>query len=88
MNYHRNHGNKFNVKEMDESTGLYILSDSKKVRALQSHDWASFARLYNGPGYKSNKYDTKVKLYYEAYKSDPYKGYNMLPEVKVYGRQK
>jgi hypothetical protein len=27
---------------------------------LRRHDWASFARGYNGPGYKKNAYDTKL----------------------------
>lgn len=27
---------------------------------MQRHDWAGFARGYNGPGYKANRYDTKL----------------------------
>lgn len=27
---------------------------------LRRHDWAAFARGYNGPGYKKNGYDTKL----------------------------
>lgn len=27
---------------------------------LRRHDWAAFARGYNGPGYKKNSYDTKL----------------------------
>ncbi|MVM34243.1 DUF3380 domain-containing protein [Spirosoma sp. HMF4905] len=27
---------------------------------LKSHNWASFARQYNGAGYKANQYDTKL----------------------------
>ncbi len=28
---------------------------------LRTHNWAGFARAYNGPGYKKNKYDEKLK---------------------------
>jgi len=28
--------------------------------SLRKHDWAHFARMYNGPGYAKNKYDTKL----------------------------
>lgn len=34
--------------------------------ALKAKDWAKFAKLYNGPDYKKNKYDTKLA---EAYAS-------------------
>jgi hypothetical protein len=27
---------------------------------LRRHDWATFARRYNGPGYTANSYDTKL----------------------------
>jgi hypothetical protein len=27
---------------------------------LRRHDWAAFARRYNGPGYTANSYDTKL----------------------------
>jgi len=36
-------------------------------RALSAHDWASFARGYNGPGYAKNKYDTKLAAAYQKY---------------------
>jgi hypothetical protein len=28
---------------------------------LRNHDWANFARLYNGPMYKQNEYDKKLE---------------------------
>lgn len=31
---------------------------------LRHHDWAGFARGYNGPGYKQNGYDTKLAAAY------------------------
>ena len=32
--------------------------------ALRSHDWAAFARGYNGPAYRQNAYDTKLAAAY------------------------
>jgi hypothetical protein len=29
-------------------------------KALRTHDWATFARRYNGPGYAKNRYDVKL----------------------------
>lgn len=31
---------------------------------LRAHNWATFARVYNGPGYKKNKYDVKLATAY------------------------
>ena len=33
--------------------------------ALQRRDWANFAKLYNGPSYKQNKYDEKLERTYQ-----------------------
>lgn len=30
------------------------------IKSLQTRDWETFARLYNGLGYKKNQYDTKL----------------------------
>ena len=35
---------------------------------LRDLDWRGFARGYNGPGYKANKYDTKMAAAYNKYK--------------------
>lgn len=35
--------------------------------ALQRRDWANFAKLYNGPSYKQNKYDEKLEKAYQNY---------------------
>src|SRR5690606_34802475 len=32
--------------------------------ALRSHDWAAFARGYNGPNYRANAYDAKLARAY------------------------
>ena len=37
------------------------------IRHLKSKDWASFARGYNGPAFKENKYDTKLANAYKKY---------------------
>ena len=34
---------------------------------LRSHDWAGFARVYNGEKYRINHYDTKLAAAYEKY---------------------
>jgi len=34
---------------------------------LQRHDWAGFARGYNGPGYKKNRYDDKLAAAYSLH---------------------
>ncbi len=37
------------------------------VRHLKNHEWASFARGYNGPAYAENAYDVKMRTYYEQF---------------------
>ncbi|ADX32030.1 endolysin [Pseudomonas phage vB_PaeM_VL12] len=45
----------------------FIKAQPTTHAALKAHDWAKFARLYNGPGYAKNKYDVKLeKAYAEA----------------------
>lgn len=39
--------------------------------SLLRRDWASFARRYNGPAYKKNRYDTKMATAYERYRQAP-----------------
>ena len=38
----------------------FVSSSHAMLTALQNKDWATFARLYNGPGYAQNQYDTKM----------------------------
>lgn len=38
----------------------FIKANPQMLDALRSHDWAAFARLYNGPDYALNKYDIKL----------------------------
>ncbi len=37
------------------------------VPYLKNHQWAAFAKGYNGPDYKKNDYDTKLAKAYEKY---------------------
>lgn len=37
--------------------------------ALRAHDWAAFARGYNGPGYRASGYHTKLAVAYERYRA-------------------
>lgn len=45
--------------------GSFILSVGADDE-LRRLDWAGFARIYNGPGYARNKYDTKLHAAYNA----------------------
>lgn len=54
-------------REHLEAFGRFIEANNL-TRHLRAHQWAKFARGYNGPGYAQNKYDTKLKHFYEHYK--------------------
>ena len=45
----------------------FILADPRLVKALRAGDWATFARIYNGPGYATNRYDTKLAAAYKQF---------------------
>jgi hypothetical protein len=49
----------------------FLKNERRNGRSLQdllsSKDWAAFSRAYNGPGYKKNRYDSKLKKAYERY---------------------
>jgi hypothetical protein len=38
---------------------------------LRRHSWASFARGYNGPGYRKNQYDTKLAAAFAKWSKIP-----------------
>ena len=38
------------------------------ISKLQRHDWAGFARGYNGSAYAKNQYDTKLAVAYNLAK--------------------
>src|SRR5262249_46713629 len=39
------------------------------TRHLRTHNWAAFARGYNGPAYADNHYDTKMAHAYQQYRN-------------------
>lgn len=45
----------------------FIKNNPKMLKALQEEDWAAFAKLYNGPEYKQNNYDTKLAKAFSHY---------------------
>lgn len=51
---------------------IKFLKNNSLLFYLNNHNWASFARSYNGPSYATNKYDTKLAQAYSKYK-DTYK---------------
>lgn len=62
------------VAEMSENEGLqlaafirFIESEPALVKSLKAKKWADFARLYNGPAYRENLYDTKLARAYERF---------------------
>lgn len=46
----------------------FIYNSPKLRNALAAKDWSTFAKLYNGSGYKLNAYDTKLMSAYKSYK--------------------
>ena len=48
---------------------LFLTFISKKgyVSYLKNKDWANFARVYNGPDFKLNNYDTKLAAAYNRF---------------------
>lgn len=63
------------VKKMQESHEsqlklmYYYMNNTSCLKNLKEHDWAGFARKYNGPGYAENAYDQKLKNAYENFKN-------------------
>ncbi|KAB0466345.1 peptidoglycan hydrolase-like protein with peptidoglycan-binding domain [Pseudomonas tolaasii NCPPB 2192] len=47
----------------------FIETDPVLHKALKARKWAEFARLYNGPDYLRNLYDTKLQRAYERHAS-------------------
>lgn len=47
---------------------MKVIKASGWADELKRKDWAGFARQYNGPGYKQNRYDTKLKEAYDRFR--------------------
>ncbi len=44
---------------------MFIRHVHRLVDAIRDKNWASFAYIYNGPGYKKNQYDVKMSQAYD-----------------------
>jgi peptidoglycan hydrolase-like protein with peptidoglycan-binding domain len=54
-----------------------FLTNTGLAGALQAHDWASFARGYNGPNYAINRYDVRLNSECQKFSS------GALPDLDV-----
>lgn len=45
-----------------------FVKQSGMINSLKKKDWIGFAKRYNGPSYKQNKYDTRLEQAYNNYK--------------------
>ena len=48
-----------------------FIARSSLIDPLNAHDWPTFARRYNGPNYRVNRYDEKLADAYARYSSAP-----------------
>jgi hypothetical protein len=61
------------VGAMFQSEGAHLdafvefVKSTHLVEALQKHDWATFARGYNGPAYAERHYDRRIKEEFERF---------------------
>ena len=46
-------------------------------KPLLNHDWAGFAKGYNGPDFAKNSYDAKLASFFQKYSAGP------LPDIRV-----
>lgn len=53
-------GFKMGERTQVHGMAIFIKTDSRLFKALKAKDWATAAKLYNGAGYKINKYDEKL----------------------------
>lgn len=47
----------------------FIKADKRLHQAMKAGRWAAFARIYNGPAYKENLYDTKLARAFEHFEA-------------------
>lgn len=61
------------VEKMNKNEGEHLkafglfLEKNNLIGLLRNKNWASFALKYNGPAYKTNKYDEKLMKAYQKY---------------------
>lgn len=58
-----------------------FLQSNRLSAALQAHNWASFARGYNGPNFAINQYDVKLNAAFQQFSVGP------LPDLDVRAAQ-
>ncbi len=58
-----------------------FLVSSRLDIPLRAHDWASFARGYNGPNYAINRYDNQLNAEFQKYSA------GVLPDLNVRAAQ-
>lgn len=58
-----------------------FLTSTGLSSSLRAHDWASFARGYNGPNYAINRYDVRLSSEYQKYSA------GALPDLDVRAAQ-
>lgn len=61
------------VNDMYKSESFHLMAFVKLIKAMKwdaeikAKNWSGFAKKYNGPAYKKNMYDVKLKQAYDAY---------------------
>lgn len=48
----------------------YLATDPALMKAIRNDDYKTVARLYNGPAYRRNKYDTKIRAAVKKYEQN------------------
>jgi hypothetical protein len=49
----------------------FVQLDPDMLKALRGRKWAAFAKIYNGPAYADNLYDTKLAAAYKRHSAAP-----------------
>lgn len=63
--------NSFNQSEYNQVVGMFnTIKAFGIIDELQRHDWAGFARVYNGAGYAVQGYDKDLAKYYAKRKAE------------------
>lgn len=54
----------------------FIKAQKNLLTAMQRSNWTTFARIYNGPAFKKNSYDTRLAAAFNKFK-------NLLPDLSL-----
>lgn len=55
----------------------FINNQPGAAKALRNHDWAGFARIYNGPNFAINKYDVKLAAAFQGFQAGTFPDLNV-----------